>query len=115
MTTLSMWLGVPVALVELGDSLRDSMPRFCFGVNSCELHQEAARDAGIPMLVMQRRGIATDVDEPGDIAGMMAVLDERGDGQTARLLCGTALGARIKLALATLDGGGAAGQEGAGH
>lgn len=94
---------------------RGSMPRFCFGTNSCELHQEAARDAGIPVLVVQRRGIATDVDEPGDVAGMMAVLDERRGGETARLLCGTALGARIRLALATLDDGGATGHEGAGH
>lgn len=81
-----------------------SAPRFCFGVDSCARHLGGARAAGIPAQVLRRPGIATDVDEARDIAAVMQALNEGGATETAALLYGTGLGARISLALATLAG-----------
>jgi 2-phospho-L-lactate guanylyltransferase len=79
-----------------------SAPRFCFGVDSCANHLASARSAGVPVQVLRRPGIGLDVDEPGDLQAVMAALDCDGAGKTSDLLCGSALGARITLALATL-------------
>ena len=80
------------------------LPRFCFGVDSCARHLAAARDAGVSAQVLHRSGIALDVDEPADVAVLMAGLDGAGASQTCELLYGTPLGARIELAVATLGG-----------
>ena len=84
-----------------------SVPRFCFGVDSCARHLAYAREAGVPVQVLQRPGIALDVDEPDDVAEFMVAPDTNGAGQTFELLQGTPLGVRVELALATLgDKGG---------
>jgi 2-phospho-L-lactate guanylyltransferase len=80
------------------------LPRFCFGVDSCARHLAAAGEAGVSAQVLQRSGIALDIDEPGDLAVLMGALDGDGAGQTCELLLGTPLGARIELAVATLVG-----------
>lgn len=84
---------------------RASEPQFCFGADSCASHLAWARAAGVPAQVLQRPGIGLDVDEARDLALLTARLDNRGGTQTAALLCDSELGARITLALATLDDG----------
>lgn len=80
----------------------ESAPRFCFGLDSCANHLASARSAGVPVQVLRRPGIGLDVDEPGDLQAVMAALDCDDAGKTSDLLCGSALGARINLAMATL-------------
>jgi 2-phospho-L-lactate guanylyltransferase len=82
---------------------RASVPRFRFGVDSCARHLASARRAGVPVQVLQRSGIALDVDEPRDMQRLLAALDDRAEGKTYKLLRGSELGARLELALATLD------------
>ncbi|RLA48202.1 MAG: 2-phospho-L-lactate guanylyltransferase [Gammaproteobacteria bacterium] len=82
---------------------RASAPQFCFGVDSCARHLASARRAGVPVQVLQRSGIALDVDEPRDMHQVMAALDCAAAGKTFDLLHGSELGARVELALATLD------------
>lgn len=100
--------GLVIACDQLGSGTnmlafdRDSVPLFCFGADSCARHLAAARSAGIAAQVLQRSGIATDVDEARDLAVLMAALNQDSVGETAGLLCNTRLGARIELALATL-------------
>ena len=83
----------------------ESAPRFCFGVDSCANHLASARNAGVPVQVLRRPGIGLDVDEPADLQAVMAALDCDDVGKTSDLLCGSALGARINLAMATLTDG----------
>jgi len=80
-----------------------SRPRFGFGPDSCRRHLEQA--PGVARL-LRRDGIALDVDEPADLALLLERLQPAMDSHTGRLLCGTALGARIGLALASLAGAG---------
>lgn len=84
---------------------RHSLPRFCFGTDSCAAHLAAARADGIATRVVRRPGIALDVDEPGDLARLLIALEAGREGPTAELLCGTALGARLRVALASLAPG----------
>lgn len=104
----------------------DAMPVFQFGRNSCQRHAESAAAAGQPVTVLERIGLALDIDEPADLQALITILGpdfsavaddviSKGchddvtsarAGHTAGLLCDTALGSRIKLALATLDGSG---------
>ena len=79
------------------------VPQFCFGVNSCARHLASARNTGVPAQVLQRSGIALDVDEPRDMKLLMAALEGETSGETFDLLHGSGLGARLELALATLD------------
>jgi 2-phospho-L-lactate guanylyltransferase len=81
-----------------------SMPAFRFGPDSCRKHLAWARSAGVPAHLLQREGVALDVDEPADLAALMDALDRRGGGHTAALLADSPLGERIRLALATLAG-----------
>ena len=78
------------------------MPPFRFGPGSCARHLAAARAAGIPACVLQREGVALDVDEPPDLARLLSSLAYYTDGKTAKLLLGTPLGERIRLALEIL-------------
>ncbi len=80
------------------------LPRFCFGVDSCEGHKATAQSAGIPVQILQRLGVSVDVDDASDLQCVMAHLTLRPQGNTAQLLNNTALGARVTLALATLPG-----------
>lgn len=82
---------------------RESVPQFCFGVDSCRQYLDWAERAGVPSTVLHRPGIALDVDEPGDLAALMASLDAVHAAQTSALLRDAALGARVELALATLS------------
>jgi 2-phospho-L-lactate guanylyltransferase len=79
------------------------MPRFCFGPDSCAGHMAGAHRAGIPVQILQRSGIAFDVDEAPDLKCIMEQLHLHPRGSTARLLYNTELGARLALALATLS------------
>jgi 2-phospho-L-lactate guanylyltransferase len=82
---------------------RAAMPRFCFGPDSCARHLGAARELGVPALVVKRPGIALDVDEPQDLGALIAGLPGEAGKHTADLLCGTALGTRIRVALGSLQ------------
>ncbi len=81
---------------------RHSVPRFCFGADSCARHLAAARQAGVPADVLQRSGIGLDVDEPGDLAELLARLPGAAGGRTADLLGAAPLATRIGAALASL-------------
>ena len=82
---------------------RDSVPQFRFGVDSCARHLASARSTGVPVQILQRSGIALDVDEPRDMKLLMSALEGETAGKTFDLLRGSGLGARVELALATLD------------
>lgn len=82
---------------------RSSVPQFCFGIDSCAGHLASARRAGVPVQVLRRSGVALDVDDPGDMKWLMTALDREAAGKTFDLLHGSELGARVELALATLD------------
>ena len=82
---------------------RRAMPRFCFGVDSCAQHLAAAAQAGTPARVLHRAGIALDVDEPRDVAALLARLPASRSQHTQALLNATPLGSRISLALASLS------------
>ena len=77
-------------------------PQFCFGIDSCIRHLASAQRAGFPAEILQRSGIAVDVDEPADLKCVMERLHLVPTRMTAALLHNTELGARIKLALATM-------------
>jgi 2-phospho-L-lactate guanylyltransferase len=79
-----------------------AVPRFCFGVDSCDAHAASAREAGIPVTVLHRPGVGADVDSPADLKWVMGRLRQNPNGNTATLLHNTALGARVTLALATM-------------
>lgn len=82
----------------------NSLPSFCFGTDSCARHLASARNAGIPAQILERTGIAVDVDEPADLQCAMERLHANPASKTAALLYRTELGARIELALATMPG-----------
>lgn len=81
-----------------------ALPRFCFGVDSCDAHAASARESGIPVTVLQRPGMGADVDSPADLRCVMERLRQNPRGNTAALLLDTPLGARVALALATIAG-----------
>ncbi len=82
-----------------------SRPEFSFGADSCARHCASAGALGVPVQVMQRPGIALDIDEPRDLALLMKELEEGRQGHCARLLSGTVLGNRIAAQLASLEPG----------
>lgn len=71
-------------------------PRFAFGTNSCDKHRYTASEAGIPVSIVRTMGIGFDVDEPGDLALLMAELTPASQGQTAKLLLQSELRQRIE-------------------
>ena len=79
------------------------VPRFCFGSDSCAAHQASARSAGVPVQILQRSGIAVDVDEPADLQYVLDRLHRNPSTHTAALLYNTGLGVRLALALATMS------------
>lgn len=86
---------------------RSRVPQFAFGTDSCARHRAQAEAAGALCKVLQTYGIGLDIDEPGDLASL---LEASGRGlvgkHTACLLAG-GLEARLRHALASLEGGGA--------
>lgn len=84
---------------------RGCMPRFCFGADSCARHRRAAQADSLETGLVNRPGIATDVDEVQDLAVLVDTLGVDSTGETAALLWGTDLGSRIRLALDTLGDG----------
>jgi 2-phospho-L-lactate guanylyltransferase len=83
---------------------RASTPQFCFGTDSCAEYSERASRAGVPLRMLQRSGIAADVDEPADLDYVMARLHAYPGRRTNALLHRTALGAQVEWALAALSG-----------
>ena len=83
---------------------RASMPQFCFGTDSCAEYSERALRAGVPLQLLQRPGLAADVDEPADLDHLMAQLYAYPGRKTRALLHRTALGAQVEWALAALAG-----------
>ena len=79
-----------------------SAPSFCFGPESCARHLAAARERGAPVTVLRRPGIGLDVDEPQDLVALLGQLDGIVAGHTDALVNGSGLGARVRLALASL-------------
>ncbi len=79
-----------------------TVPDFCFGIDSCAGHVASAHSAGFPVQILQRLGIAVDVDEPADLKCVMDHLLASATSHTAALLYDTELGTRIALALATV-------------
>lgn len=63
-----------------------------FGPNSFFLHQEEARDAGVPCKIIEMPRIALDVDEPGDLVRLLA---HNADTRTHWLLQGWNLQKRL--------------------
>ena len=82
-----------------------AVPEFCFGENSCMRHLTAARARGIPAIVLKRPGIGLDLDEPPDLALLLRRLHGEVRGRSAQLLRGSELGARIEVALESLQSG----------
>ena len=72
-------------------------------MDSCAQHLAAAAQAGTPARVLHRAGIALDVDEPRDVAALLARLPASRSQHTQALLNATPLGSRISLALASLS------------
>jgi 2-phospho-L-lactate guanylyltransferase len=83
-----------------------SVPAFSFGVDSCALHMDSARRAGIRAKVLHSPGIALDVDAAPDLRHLMQRLSSRPDSHTARLLHDTVLGRRVGTTLAEGPGHG---------
>lgn len=63
-----------------------------FGPDSFRRHVERARAAGIPCRVVERPGIALDIDTPSDLARLAAT---PGDTRTHRFLAQSGIGKRI--------------------
>jgi FO synthase len=70
-----------------------SIPRFEFGPQSCQKHQLWAEQSGTACTVLQRPGIALDVDEPLDISELLAF--EHIGERTRRWLGESGLAARL--------------------
>lgn len=77
-------------------------PRFAFGVDSCARHLAWAREAGVPARVLQRSGIARDVDQPADLQELLAGRGPAPGRATRAVLERPALAARLSLALADM-------------
>jgi 2-phospho-L-lactate guanylyltransferase len=84
---------------------RANLPQYCFGTDSYAEYIQTARSAGVPVKMLQRSGIAADVDEPADLDYVMAQLHAYPGRRTAALLYRTVLGAQVEWALAALSGG----------
>jgi len=65
---------------------------FKFGDDSFRRHVDSAHAAGIPCRIIERPGIALDIDNPFDLARLAATL---GDTQTHRFLEQSGIGRRI--------------------
>ena len=63
-----------------------------FGPNSCARHQEAARAAGLDVVVVRQTGLARDLDRPDDLAWLMA---RPGGKHTSAFLSSLDVGQRL--------------------
>jgi len=80
-----------------------AMPVFCFGEGSCKRHLAAAAAQGVAGCTVNRPGIGLDVDEPPDLATLLSSLEDKARSRTAELLLDGELGARIEVALGSLQ------------
>lgn len=85
----------------------EQVPDFHFGVDSCARHVAAARRSGQAVRVLQRSGIARDVDTPADVGELMMAPANGGSeaalgAATRAVLQQPALVPRLRLALAGL-------------
>ena len=79
------------------------VPRFSFGSDSCAAHGAQAVQDGRPVCILRRPGIGLDVDEPADLAQLLAV-DATGRGRrTLAYLNSDQLGSGLRLALGSLE------------
>lgn len=78
------------------------VPAFCFGADSCAAHQRRAREQGLAVQLLRRPGLALDLDEPADLAALLAQAPDCHGGRSRALLQGAELGARLRTALASL-------------
>ncbi|MBN7798029.1 2-phospho-L-lactate guanylyltransferase [Parahaliea mediterranea] len=86
----------------------EGTPDFHFGVDSCARHVAAARRTGQAVRVLQRSGIARDVDTPADVAELLMTPANDGCegalGAATRAVLGQpGLAPRLRLALAGLE------------
>ena len=79
------------------------MPVYCLGEGSCKRHLAAAAAQGVAGCTVNRRGIGLDVDEPPDLATLLSSLEDKARSRTAELLLDGELGARIEVALGSLQ------------
>ncbi len=79
------------------------IPAFRFGPDSRQLHERDANAANRPVQVLQRPGIELDVDEPEDLAQLLAQPGRLRAGRTRDVLFNNGLAARMELALASLE------------
>jgi 2-phospho-L-lactate/phosphoenolpyruvate guanylyltransferase len=91
----------------------DRPPAFAFGVGSCARHVDWARRAGIPVRVLQRSGIARDVDVPADLQELVrgGVSPPPIGPATSRMPGAPRLAARLRLALAGIESGANPGED----
>lgn len=71
-----------------------STPQFHFGADSCAAHERWANDAGVPIEILHRPGIAQDVDEPEDLITLSKAVSHSTSPRTASLLRGIDLHGR---------------------
>lgn len=91
------------------------VPDFRFGVDSCARHLAWAREAGQPARVLQRSGIARDVDLPADVGELLAPAAAGPGAATRAVLERPGLASRLQLALAGLEHDNAQGETHMGH
>jgi len=84
---------------------KSTRPELAFGTNSCAAHRRNAQRDNIAYKVIQRDGIGLDVDQPEDVAALMARLPERPASHCAKLLLQTELGKQVRRLLENIDVG----------
>jgi len=82
---------------------KNTRPQLAFGTDSCAAHRRNAQRDNIPYRVIQRDGIALDVDQPEDVAALMIRLPERPASHCAKLLLQTELGTQVRRLLENID------------
>ena len=89
-----------VALARAGDGGTNAMLLrpgvsfpFAFGADSCARHLAAAREAGLSAVLVERPGLALDLDRPEDVAAYLA---RAGNSRTLGLLHKLDIPARLR-------------------
>ncbi|MEM8560771.1 MAG: 2-phospho-L-lactate guanylyltransferase [Pseudomonadota bacterium] len=90
---------------------RTCVPDFCFGENSCRRHLASAEARGFPAKMLLRHGIGLDVDEPADLAELMAALVHGQPSRTARLLATGELANRMAVSVPSIANPGPANRD----
>ncbi len=74
-------------------------PRFAYGQGSCAKHLAWAQEKQLNTEILQRAGIALDIDSPADLRILLSELSLVPRRKTAQFLLRTPLVSRLKLAL----------------